>query len=129
MCFVTKTMPIRFYHWQVSYKATEKRKSRKTCLTNHTRSISHHITPLVINSDTRTHAHIPTREPKQFQETRCALAFGQRATLFNKNHATKLSLMNISQTTMCFLYIVKCFVYVFIHILGRHGAKYFGTCT
>ena len=56
--------------------------SRKTCLTNRTRPISHHITPLVINglggghTDTRTytqtHTRILTRGPKQFQETRRA---------------------------------------------------------
>ena len=32
-----------------SYIATEKWKSHKTCLTNHARSISHHIMLLVIN--------------------------------------------------------------------------------
>ena len=60
-------------------------KSRETCLTNHTWPISHHITPLVINglggghTDTDTRTHIPTREPKQFQETRCVWAKAMRA--------------------------------------------------
>ena len=40
-----------------------KPKGSRTCLANHTRSISHHITPLVIHSlggghtDTQTHTH------------------------------------------------------------------------
>ena len=49
-------------------------KSSETCLTNHTQSISHHITPLVINALGGIHTdrltHIPTSKPKQFQETR-----------------------------------------------------------
>ena len=52
-------------------------KSHKTCLTNHIWSISHHITPLVINAlgaETQTHTHIRMREPKQFQESRYARA-------------------------------------------------------
>ena len=48
-------------------KQLKSRISNKTCLTNHTQSISHHITPLVINSigadtqtDRQTHTHIAT---------------------------------------------------------------------
>ena len=41
-----------------------------TYLTNRTRPISHHITPLVINALGDRHTHIPTHESKQFQETR-----------------------------------------------------------
>jgi len=55
----------------------------KTCLTNHTGSISQHKMPLVINSlreETHTHTHTHTyshRGQKQFQETSCAPALGQ----------------------------------------------------
>ena len=44
----------------------------ETCLTNHTRPISYHITPLVINALGGGHTHTSMREPKQFQETRRA---------------------------------------------------------
>ena len=45
-------------------------KSHKTCLTNHTGSISHHIMPLVINVHGKTYTHISKHKQKQFQETR-----------------------------------------------------------
>ena len=58
------------------------RETPTTCLTNHKGSISHHITPLVINSlgggHTHTHAY-RHRGQKQFQETSRAPAFGRRA--------------------------------------------------
>ena len=47
-------------------------KSCKICLTNHTRPILHHITPLVINAlraDTQTDTHTDVKQ-KLFQETR-----------------------------------------------------------
>ena len=51
-------------------------KSCETCLTNRTRPVSHYITQLVSyaleGGHTDTQTHIPTYEPKQFQETRCA---------------------------------------------------------
>jgi len=63
----------------------------KTCLTNHKGSISHHITPLVINSlrgghtNTHTHTHTHTQayrhcRQKQFQEASHMLTEGQHAT-------------------------------------------------
>ena len=66
-------MPIHFINGKCHIKKLKSRKICETCLTNHTQSISHHITPLVINAlgQTYTHAHMPTHEPKQFQETRC----------------------------------------------------------
>jgi len=55
---------------------------RKTCLTNHKGSISHHITPLVINSlgggDTHTHAYSHHGQ-QQFQGTSHAPAKGRCA--------------------------------------------------
>jgi len=58
------------------------RETLTTCLTNHKSSISHHITPLVINSlgggHTHTHAY-RHRGQKQFQETMRAPTFGRRA--------------------------------------------------
>ena len=57
-------------------------KSRKTCLTNHTWSISLHTMPLVINvlgadtqTDKHTHTHMLTSKQKRLQGTRC-MAFG-----------------------------------------------------
>ena len=83
-------------------------KSRKTCLTNHTRSISHHIMPLVINglggghtdrhTQTDTHTRIPTRGPKQFQETRRARPKAARAW-FNKVYNTGYSQVVIHTIT------------------------------
>ena len=70
--YVTKAMAIQFIN-------SNKLKSCKMGLTNHTWPISHHITPLVINGlrggHTDTDTHIPIREQKRFQETRHA-AFG-----------------------------------------------------
>ena len=68
---VTKATPFQFIDGNIL-------KSCKTCLTNHTRPISPHIMPLVINAlsgkqtDRQTDTHIPTHEQKQFQETRHA---------------------------------------------------------
>ena len=48
-----------------------KLKSCRTSLTNHTRPISHHIMPLVINAlgGGHTDTHIPTCKQKRLQET------------------------------------------------------------
>ena len=43
---------------------------------DHTWSISHHITPLIIYALGGGHTHILTHEPKHFQETRHASASG-----------------------------------------------------
>jgi len=53
-----------------------KRKGKpKTCLTNHKGSISHHITPLVINSLRGWHTHAYSHhEQIQFQENKSTLA-------------------------------------------------------
>ena len=54
---------IHFIDGNYRMKLLKAGKSHKTCLTNHTQSISHHITPLVINglggghTDTHTHAY------------------------------------------------------------------------
>ena len=50
MSCVTKAMPIHFINVRCHIKQPKSKKSHKTCLTNHTLSISHHIMPLVINS-------------------------------------------------------------------------------
>ena len=63
---ITKATPIRFINDKCYIKQLKAEKSRKTCLTNHTWPISHHIMPLVINAhgaDTQTdrQTHIDTR--------------------------------------------------------------------
>ena len=71
MFCVTKAMPIHF----IDSKCHIKQKSHKTSLTNHMWSISHHITPLVINgygADTQTHTFRCAN-----QETRCTLVCSQ----------------------------------------------------
>ena len=69
MCYITKAIPIYYIDGKCHKKQLKSRKSQKTCLTNHTRFISHHIMPLVINAfrGGHTDTHILTCEPKQFQ--------------------------------------------------------------
>jgi len=82
----TKAMPTNLsIHHNFNCHINE-RETPTTCLTNHKSSISHCITPLVINSlgggHTHTHTHTHMHDvyshhgQKQFQETSCALAFG-----------------------------------------------------
>ena len=60
---VKMATPIHFIDGNCCMKLLKAGKSRKTCLTNRTWSISHHITPLVINglggrhTDRQTHTH------------------------------------------------------------------------
>ena len=57
---VTKATPIHFIDGKCHINQLKSGKSHKTCLTNHTESISHHITPLVIialGADIQTHRH------------------------------------------------------------------------
>ena len=60
MCCVNKATPIYFIDRKCHIKQLKAGKSHKTCLTNHTWFISHHIMPLVINShwgQTHTDTH------------------------------------------------------------------------
>ena len=60
ICCVTKATPIHFINHKCHIKQLKSRKSDKTCLSNRTQSISHHITPLFLNAlraDTHTHTH------------------------------------------------------------------------
>ena len=62
-CYVKMAKPIHFIEGKWRMKQLKAGKSRKTCLTNRTWPISHHITPLVINglggghTDTCTHTY------------------------------------------------------------------------
>ena len=49
-CCVNKATPIHFIDSKCHIKQLKAEKSHKTCLTNHTQSISHRITPLVCNA-------------------------------------------------------------------------------
>ena len=54
------------------HKAAKKQKTHKTCLTIHTRSISHHMLLMASGAEIHMRTHnILTCEPKQFQETSC----------------------------------------------------------
>ena len=75
MCCVSTAMPIHFLDDKCHLKELKAEKSCETCLTNRTWPISHYIMPLVINALIGGNTHIPTGEPKQFQETMHA-AFG-----------------------------------------------------
>ena len=63
-CCINKAMPI---NGKCHIKQLRAGKSCKTCLTNHTWSISHHITPVVINTLSGGHrdTHIPTCKPRK----------------------------------------------------------------
>ena len=69
-CCVAKATSIHFVDDKCHIKQLKSEKIHKTYLNNHTQSS--YITPLVINALRGGHAqtHIPTCEPKQFQETR-----------------------------------------------------------
>ena len=56
-CYVNKASPINFADGICHIKQLKAGKSCKTCLTNHKRSISHHIMPLVINGLGGRHIH------------------------------------------------------------------------
>ena len=75
-------------------------KSRKTCLTNHTQPISHHITPLVINAHrggyTDRHTHTDARKKYDFKKPG---ARGRRII----NHINKLCIAAI-----CMILIKVC---------------------
>jgi len=68
----TKATPINYMIRHDFNCYINERETPKTCLTNHKGSISHHITPLVINSLGGGHTHTHTHRycgQKQFQET------------------------------------------------------------
>ena len=73
MCCVNKTTHIHLIDGRCHIKQLKAGKNHKTCLTNHTWSMLHHITPFIINTLGGRHTHIPTCKPMQFQETRHAL--------------------------------------------------------
>ena len=101
---VKMATPIHFIDGNCRMKINELKagKSRKTCLTNRTRSISHHITPLVINGlggvDTQT--RIPTRGPKQFQETRRARPKAARAWFKNNKEIREKLLIKLANNVV-----------------------------
>ena len=68
-------MPIHFINGKCHIKQLKSGKNHKTCLNNHTPSISHHIMPLVINAlGVDTHErHILTHKQMQFQKPDCGL--------------------------------------------------------
>ena len=60
MSCVSKAMPIHFINSKCHIKQLKSGKSCKTCLINHTQSISHHFTPIAINGlgDRHTYRHM-----------------------------------------------------------------------
>ena len=66
MCCVNMATPIHFINGKCYIKQFKEGKSHETCLTNHTRPISLHIMPLVINAlgngHTDTHTNVRTKE-------------------------------------------------------------------
>jgi len=93
------------------------RETPKTCLTNHKSSLSHHITPLVINSlgggHTHTQAH---RGQKQFQETSHVVCIAHKVavTPCGVKHSNTL-LVCYAHHFMVWLILV-CYAH---HITGR----------
>ena len=62
---VTKAASNHFINGNCHIKQLKSRKSRKTCLTNHTQSTLHNITPLVINALMGRHTQIDTHTDVQ----------------------------------------------------------------
>ena len=59
-CCITKAVPIYFIDDNCHINQLKNGRSCKTCLTKNTWSISHHITPLVINALGGRHRHTDT---------------------------------------------------------------------
>ena len=79
MCCVNMATPIYFIDGKChNYKLIKSRESCETCLTNHTRPISHHIMPLVINAlgGGHTDTHTDTQTKAISRNQTCA-AFGR----------------------------------------------------
>jgi len=76
MCFIYRGHAYQLYGFAMT---SNKGGKPITCLTNHKGTISHSITPLVINSlgDRHTHAYRYCGQ-KQFQETNCVPAKGRQ---------------------------------------------------
>ena len=87
-----------------SYKAM---KSHKSCLTNYTQSILHHIM-LLVNAfkgrHTATHTYVPTYEPKKCQETRHMPACSQHAW-FKKWPNDNLITVACATALVCYSYV------------------------
>ena len=115
MSCVTKAMPIIL----LMARQLKSGNSCKTCLTNHTQSVLHHIMLLVIllmalGGVTQTGTHILTHELKQFKVTRCETACGQRVPGFK--------ILNFTCTLSVYTNLAACHCVVpgCLHIKGNH---------
>ena len=97
-CCLNKATPIHFIDGKCHIKQLKVGKSSKTCLTNHTQSVSHHITSLVINSlgveHMDTHTKARTKKPGAHQPQVCVclvLKYLQNAIL---DHVTRMTHVN-----------------------------------
>ena len=82
-CYVNKVTPILIIDSKCHNKQLQVGKSRKTCLTNHAWSISHHIVPLVINALEGEHTDTHTNE-----QTKVIFRNQARAGAWFKNYLT-----------------------------------------
>ena len=69
--YVKMATPIHFIDGKCRMKYLKAGKSRKTCLTNCTRPISHHITPLVINGLGGGHTDTDTQKGSYVNRDLC----------------------------------------------------------
>ena len=99
-CCVTTVTLIHFINGNYHIKQLKSRKSHKTCLTNHTQSTSHHITPLVIKAlgighttHTQTHMHTNTQNKAiRRKQVHCLHAPGltyKQAHIYKMIHTSK----------------------------------------
>ena len=121
---------INFINGRCHIKQLKVGKSCKTCLTNHTQSILHHITPLVINALGDTHTHIYTNvQTKAISRNQAcdphAPGLKSQSTICRNNSANSLLFLayihktvNTPDSSQCLSYVME-----FVHklsILSHH---------
>ena len=107
-CCVTKATPFQFIDSNIL-------KSRKTCLTNHTRPISNNIMPVVINAlgsghtgtDTDTHTDLQT---KTISRNQVRVAFGCKHLVKN-NLFTLLCIFLVMNSCSCYFLLTSLYIY------------------
>ena len=107
-CCVTKAISMHFIDEKCSIKQLKSGKSHKTCLTNHTWSISHYIMPLVINAlgggQRQTDRHMYTHTDMQTKAiSRNQMCTGHRSVCSCFKNHTMLRLCKLHPSLAQFL--------------------------
>jgi len=105
LCLQRLRPPTIWIHHNFNCHINEK-KTPKTCLTNHKNSISHHITPLVINSlgGRHTHASILTSWTKAISRNQSHASLCLARTWFKNKLTSYKVFVNIFLYKMCLLW-------------------------